>query len=718
MKRTKHLLVRLGQLMLVVLFCGCAGLAPVDDPEPTQPEQNRDAITLRMVQLAQAGRMVEARDSIRSYLADHPHDGTMLYNLACLDLLLNDQPQAMSDLESALASGYTNFRLIENDRSLKPLRSDPRFADMVLGYEMAFRDTFQARALILDEGYAFEGIPLRPGDGLPGSSLKAWVSLDFDHNGLHVVVETNDQAHRFDRLPWDGGNGILVNLIRPISLDDYESPRYHSLGVGVVNGTPQTYLVGHDGDVLLQHLPSIKPTVSKQDGGLRFEVTIPWANFHPYGPPLDQDMGLNVMYLGAGDASTRTVFSLMPEGRLSFEADPWRRFVPVSFYTSDLTQPAVKGRLYDRLVESGVVELEYVLWSLTAGQGTCRLSVVGQDGSSLESGLEISKDIKCEEGLNFFNESMDLTGLPTGSYRLKLSVEGPDGIPLALEESFSLFDTNWLKDLNQRIYVMTNPESSILRYRLFAMARDLDRRHPQDSAFQLHADYQQLVAMTKVCELGGSCLPDNGVFVGGFAVDTMVQRMCVMHLPEGHQLLESPRLLVVLPPRPGAEEQLASELGAALSEESDLIILVPQSHGASGLAIEKATHHTELVMAWARGLFHTDHVTLVGLGGGADAAMAVSLKNPDTFDSVLLCADHLFLEDDRFSGEHLRSTLAGHKTSTPYTLVSRLIADNRMSIIESTMRGLGYRLEVMSVPEKQADAIWIGDWVKLGTLAQ
>jgi hypothetical protein len=553
---------------------------------------------------------------------------------------------------------------------------------------------------------------------LSDSQLQAELSLSFDHTGLHVVVDTNDQAHRLDRLPWDGGNGILVNLIRPISLDDYESQRYHSLGVGVVNGTAQTYLVGHDGDVLLKQLPSIKPTVTQQDGGLQFEVTIPWAIFHPYGPPLDQDMGLNVMYLGAGNASTRAVLSLMPEGRLSFEADPWRRFVPISFYTSDLTQPAVKGRLYDRLVESGVVELEYVLWSLTEGLGTYRLSVVGHDGSPLEAGLEISRDIECEEGLNFFNESMDLTGLPTGSYQLKLLVKGSDGIPLILKESFSYFDANWLKDLNQRIYVMTNPESSILRYHLFDMARDLDRRHPQDSTLQLHADYQQLVAMTEVCELGGSCLPDGGVFVGGFAVDTMVQRMCVMHLPQGHQYLESPRLLLVLPSRPGTEQQLASELGAALHEESDLIILVPQSHGATGLALEKSTHHTELALAWAKNLFGADQVTLVGLGGGADAAMAVSLKNPGTFDSVLLCADHLFLEDDRFSAEHLHSTLAGHKTSTPYTLISRLIAGDRLSIIESTMRGLGYRLEVMSVPEKQADAIWVADWVKLGALAQ
>jgi len=718
MKRMKHLLGCLGTLWLVLLFCGCAGHAPDAEPVTAPPAQDRDAITLRMVQLAQAGRMTEARDSIRGYLDNHPHDSTMLYNLACLDLLLQDQDQAMVDIESALANGYTNFRLIENDRSLKPLRDNQQFLDMVLEYELAFRDTFQARALILDEGYDLDGIQLRPGDGTVDASVNAGLGLSFDHTGLSVVVETNDRNHRFDRLPWDGGNGILLNLIRPISLDDYESQRYHSLGVGVVNGTPQTYLVGHDGDVLLRHLPTIKPSVSQKSDGLRFEVTIPWSVFHPYGPPLDQDMGLNVMYLGAGDSSSRSVFSLMPEGRLSFEADPWRRFVPISFYTSDLTQPAVKGRLYDRLVESAMVELEYVLWSLTEGQGTCRLTVVGQDGAPVEPGIEIVKDIDCLDGLNFFNESVDLTGLPTGSYRLQLAVEGPDEIPLALEEPFSRFEEDWLKDLNRRIYEMKNPESSILRYRLFAMARDLDRRHTQDSATQLHADYKQLLAMTDVCELGGSCLPDNGVFVGGFAVDTMVQRKCVMHLPQGHQDLASPRLLMVIPPRPGTEEQLASELGAALGEESNLIILVPQSHGASGLAIEKATHHTELALAWARELFGADQVTLVGLGGGTDAAMAVSLKNPDTFDSVMLCADHLFLEDNRFSGDHLHEALAGRKTSTPYTLVSRLIAGDRLETIESTMRGLGYRLEVMSVPEKQADAVWIADWVRLGNFAQ
>ena len=71
----------------------------------------------------------------------------MLYNLTCLDLWLEDKDQALEDLERALENGYTNFRLMENDRDLNLLRDDPRFTEMVDRFENEFRQEFQAHAL-------------------------------------------------------------------------------------------------------------------------------------------------------------------------------------------------------------------------------------------------------------------------------------------------------------------------------------------------------------------------------------------------------------------------------------------------------------------------------------------------------------------------------------------------------------------------------------------
>lgn len=111
-------------LLTIGALCCLWGAASMDAMAAGSP-LDRDAATLRMVQLARAGRVDEARSTLHAYLDAHPDDGTMLYNLACLDLVLEDTDQALVDLEAALDAGYTNFRLIETDQSLKSLRGDP-----------------------------------------------------------------------------------------------------------------------------------------------------------------------------------------------------------------------------------------------------------------------------------------------------------------------------------------------------------------------------------------------------------------------------------------------------------------------------------------------------------------------------------------------------------------------------------------------------------------
>ena len=189
----------------------------------------------------------------------------------------------------------------------------------------------------------------------------------------------------------------------------------------------------------------------------------------------------------------------------------------------------------------------------------------------------------------------------------------------------------------------------------------------------------------------------------------------MMHLPSGYREQEQLRLLVVVPASPGVEEQTAADLGAALGADAGTIVLVPQSHGNTGLAVDKASRQTEMAVSWARNLFHSDDVTLVGLGAGADAALAAGLQRPELFRRIVLCVDHLFLEDYRFSADHLRAALTGRSTDLPYTLVTRLIAGDRLATIESTMRELGYRIDVVTVPEGMGDGEWIAALVGDGS---
>ncbi len=565
--------------------------------------------------------------------------------------------------------------------------------------------------MTLEEGYPLQGIALHA-DGPAAAAakpLRGELELAFDRDALSVTMTVRDPDYRDDHPPWAGGCGILVNLIRPLSPDDYESQRYHALGFGTVDGEPRGWLVAHDGEVLLQPLSETRPTIERRGDTIVCHVSIEWEVFHPYAPPLDQDMGLNVFYLGAGDADRRPILSLMSEDRLSFEPEPWRRYVPIAFLTSDRSRPVLRGRLYDRLVEQGEVGVEFALWSLVPGSGAYRLAVVDRDGAPVADPPPRVVEVACEEGLNFFNETVGLGELPSGAYRLEVALEGPDGLPMVFHAPFSRFPGDWLGSLNERIHRLPGGESQILRYHLFVLGRDLDRRHPQDDTAPLRDAYRRLAAMVDVCEAGGSCLPESGLLRGGFAVDTATQRLCAMYLPPGHRGLRDPRLLIVIPPQPGVEMDLAVQLGAELADSPDVIVLVPQSHGITGLTLDMASAHAELATIWARDLFATDAVTLVGLESGADAALAVSLARPDLFDRVLLGADHLFLEDARFSAETLYEILVDRRNDLPYIMVSRLAAGDRVAEIEDAMRDLGFRVVVVPIVDGTADAVWIGE---------
>ena len=327
-------------LPLVALFSFCLSQGFAAEPAPGLPGaiSARDSVTLRMVQLAQTGHIPEARAALRDYLDRHPGDGTMLYNLACFDVALSDAEQALVDLEAAFQAGYTNFRHMENDLSLKGIREDPRYISLFETYESRFREVFASRALVLEEGYPLEEIPLRPGmsDQPAPDGPEAAISLSYDRDGIRLDLRVDDPAFDASRPFWDGGSGLLFNLILPITPEDYESRRYFSLGFGYDPSRKAVgaLLVARHGDNLMIPVTDLQPAFIQQGDRIAFGIDLPWSLFRPYAPPLDPRLGLNVFYLGAGPGDDRPVLSLMPESRLSYGPNPWRRYVPLDFLES------------------------------------------------------------------------------------------------------------------------------------------------------------------------------------------------------------------------------------------------------------------------------------------------------------------------------------------------------------------------------------------------
>lgn len=692
-------------IVAAAVLAGCAGrdAAPVAAVPPADPA-DRDAATLRMVQLVRAGRLEEARATLRDFTADHPRDGTMLYNLACLDLMAEDRATALANLEAALAAGYSNFRLMEKDRSLSPLREDPRYLELVDRYESALRDTFESRALLLEAGYPLSDVPLHAADG--GSGLDARLTVAYDRDALRVDVAGRDPGFSAAATPWEGGSGVLVHLIRPIGHDDYESRRYHAVALGLVDGEPRAWLVSVDGDERREPLPAAVPSLAREGDGFRWRAVIPWSVFRPYGPPLDLEMGLNVVALGAGAGSSRDVAALMPETRLPWEGDPWRRYVPVQFLDSDRSRPSARARISNRLVEGGSVALEAGAWCATAGEARWTLEVAPQDRPDSPARPPATHLWPCAEGLNFDDTTVDVADLPTGLYRLRARCTLPDGGDLLLDEPFYRLREADVDDLNRRLHELDSPRAELVRYHLFVFARDLDRRHPLDPVDALDAEFRRISALVDDLEAGRPVLPEAGPVLGGFNVDTMVQRSCALHLPPGWRGRTDLHLLVVVPPGPGQEQDLARTVG---SRRDDLIVLVPQSHGATGLDLDRATRHTMVAVGWARELFGATRVSLAGLGAGADAALAAALGHPGLVSELLLEVDGLFAAETGLGLARLEDLVAASPPPPPTVLVAAAGNGEDLAAVAAALRSRGGQVIGGELDAGTPVAVWLAD---------
>jgi len=421
-------------------------------------------------------------------------------------------------------------------------------------------------------------------------------------------------------------------------------------------------------------------------------------------------MGLNVFYFGADKPAGRPIFSLMGEKRASFEADPWRRFIPLHFLSSDRSTPLSRGRLHDRLCESNQLGLVLAHWSESEGEAKFRFSIHPQNDPEKTVFGPIFEQSFCEAELNFFNFSLDMTDLPEGSYNVRAQLTSPSGENFVENYLFDNFDNGWLSSLNERVHYIKTAEQSILKYHLFSLTRQVEKRLAQSNAAEFHEKYSAMVAMIEQCENGSSCLPEQGLFQGGFTSDVMTQRRCTMYLPKGHQEMKKAHLLVVLPPSPGTENELAISLGKVFEGDADVVVLVPQSHGFSSLATSAAANHTVLVIEWAKNLFQTDLVTLAGLGTSSDAALEASLLRPDLCQEVLLDGDKIYSDMSGISGPKVEAALDSRTNDLLYTFISAGSSQTRMELVVKSMTGLGFETLIMPLDATMAISTWLPTW--------
>ena len=94
------------------------------------PDDQR-ALYLGAVALVRDGRKEEAMEWAERAEALDPEDPVALYNLACVACVCGEVENGLRYLRSAIAHGYPHLHWIENDGDLAPLRSDPRYAEVL-----------------------------------------------------------------------------------------------------------------------------------------------------------------------------------------------------------------------------------------------------------------------------------------------------------------------------------------------------------------------------------------------------------------------------------------------------------------------------------------------------------------------------------------------------------------------------------------------------------
>jgi tetratricopeptide (TPR) repeat protein len=85
----------------------------------------------RGYELHQSDRYQQAIEAFAHSIDMGYRQATAMYNIACGFALLNDKENALTWLERSLAIGFDGADLLGNDSDLDPLRSDPRFKQIV-----------------------------------------------------------------------------------------------------------------------------------------------------------------------------------------------------------------------------------------------------------------------------------------------------------------------------------------------------------------------------------------------------------------------------------------------------------------------------------------------------------------------------------------------------------------------------------------------------------
>ena len=177
--------------------------------------------------LHQSDHYIEAIEAFTHSIGLGYRQATSMYNVACGYALLNDKENAIFWLERALAVGFDRTDLLRTDSDLDPLRSDPRFGEIVRKVSSTKKEDKPAKdktiSRLEDAINAFDKLrseSSRDGDEWYKVGSRLLRLRDFDRAATALTQAV-------DHLPYRGASA-MYNLACAYSLKDRKSTRLNS----------------------------------------------------------------------------------------------------------------------------------------------------------------------------------------------------------------------------------------------------------------------------------------------------------------------------------------------------------------------------------------------------------------------------------------------------------------------------------------------------------
>lgn len=643
------------------------------------PEAARERARLarRFGQQVRAGQLAAAAATADSFLARHPGDGLMAYNLACVQARRGEAAAAWAALERAAASPQVDARQAAADPDLEPLRTDARFGDWLRRVRSRQRAESDRRALVLREGYWSEEFTLEPNDGSPADD--AWprvsVRIQATEGSLQLAATIRDRRFLDRAQPWQNGDGLRVTVaFPPPAGDGRESEHAFGFGFGLQGAMPVGALVEQDGRArpvtVLELAPKIR--LDDQRTEATYAVKIPWTVLAPYGPPVDTLLGLNVSYLSVGADRVRRTVSWLPDPALETGATRWRRYVPAVLRPSDRSTPALRGAVDNAVIAAEPLAVQLAAWLPEAGGGSLSLELLDAESRSVGDAGEAVAAVDARPGLNRWRRTVHLADVPAGPLLLRAHLRAPGLDTLRWQTPVLRLDPGWLPEARVRAARAAADERPSLDYRLDAIEAALAERAPRTLPGSLTTTLAETALLLRRLETTGRALPDSGSFLAAYRDDTGALLPCRVWLPPGHRPDAPHRVLVLLPGGGIGEERFGERALASLDQPGDLVVVTPLAgwQRPAGPSETAAGRVAALAggLRWAMARYNAGPASVAGLFGGAPDALELSLARPELCERVLLWPEAADPWPDASPAEEA-SRLRARRNRLPYEVV-------------------------------------------------